>query len=137
MNTPLHSGFVNPALACALGFLACSGATGVGAVWLQHQISAAANENKALEQRIAAVRRESEQLSAEIAFESDTAALLQRNSQMKLGLVAPALGQQMTIAEDPILHLRAKQGRELSNRPDAPFTELRRLGSAAKLPAGS
>jgi hypothetical protein len=125
MNTSLRSGFVNPALACALGFLACSGATGVGAVWLQHQISVAANENKALEQRIAAVRRESEQVSAEIAFESDTAALLQRNSQMKLGMVAPALDQQMTIAEDPIRHLAAKQSREMFNNAGTPLTALR------------
>ena len=125
MNTPLRSGFVNPLLACTLGFLAVSGGTGVAAVWLQHDISVAANENKALEMRIAAVRRQSEQLSAEIAFESDTAALLQRNSQMKLGMVAPALDQQILIAEDPIRHFQAKQGREMLKNTDAPFTELR------------
>ncbi len=125
MNTPLRSGFVTPALIYSLSILALCGATGGSAVWLQHQISVAANDNKALEQRIAAVRRQSEQLSAEIAFEADTAALLQRNSQMKLGMVAPALDQQISIAEDPIQHFSRKQGREMFNNSGAPFTPLR------------
>jgi cell division protein FtsB len=125
MNTPIRSGFVNPLLACTLGLVAVGGGTGMAVVWQQHLISETANENKALEQRIAAVRRQSEQLTAEIAFESDSAALLQRNSQMKLGMVAPALDQQMLVTEDPIRHLAAKQGREMYSASKEPFNGLR------------
>jgi phosphotransferase system HPr-like phosphotransfer protein len=119
MNTPLRAGFVNPLLVCTLFGLGCSGSAGVATVWLQHQISITANENKGLEARIAAIRRESEQLTAEIAFESDSAALLQRNSQMKLGMVAPAYGQEIFIAVDPVNRYSRKQSHELFSQPAA------------------
>jgi len=119
MNTPVRAGFVNSMFVCTLFGLGCSGSVGVATVWLQHQISITANENKVLEARIAAVRRESEQLTAEIAFESDAAALLQRNSQMKLGLVAPTPSQLFT-AEDPLRHLSSKHSLELFTVPLPP-----------------
>jgi len=121
MNTPVRAGFVNSMFVCTLFGLGCSGSVGVATVWLQHQISVTANENKVLEARIAAVRRESEQLTAEIAFESDAAALLQRNSQMKLGLVQPTQSQQMFISEDPLRHLASKHSLELHPAPIRPL----------------
>lgn len=90
MNARPRSGFVNPLLLCTLVGLGATGGVGVGAVWLQHQISVTANENKAIETKITALERESEQLTMEIGEETDNSVLLSRNDQWHLGLAAPA-----------------------------------------------
>lgn len=131
MNPRPLSGFVNPLLLCTLVGLGASGGVGVGAVWLQHQISISANENKALETRITALERESEQLTTEIAEETDQAVLLQRSERWHLGLAAPAQDRVQIITGNAVQDFLRGQARPAERAAAAnPFFSLAPRGGS-------
>jgi hypothetical protein len=80
---------------------------------MRHQISVVANENKVLEASIADVERHIEETDAAIAGEQDPATLIQKNSEWRLGLVAPVETQVRRVTEDPVSRLVAIQNRNL------------------------
>jgi hypothetical protein len=111
--------FVNHLLVYALVSLGCAGSVGVGMVWMRHQISLVANDNKTLEGRLAATERRIEESTAAIAAEQNPAVLTQRNAAWRLGLVPPQQGQVLDVAEDPMVKLDQKHNRGIfSDRPE-------------------
>jgi hypothetical protein len=107
------SAFVNQFMVFAMVAICTSASIGLGAVWMRHQISVVANENKVLEASIADVERHIEETGAAIAGEQDPATLIQKNSEWRLGLVAPVETQVRRVTEDPVSRLVAIQNRNL------------------------
>lgn len=116
-TSSLRLGFANPLLLGAVLGLGLSGSVGVGAVWLRHQISVTANENKVLEAHIADLERQSEQLDTEIAEQEDAQVLLARQEQWKLGMVAPSAERVHHFTQDPLRHLSEKHGESIGVPP--------------------
>ena len=116
MRTGSHSGsraFVNHFMVYALVAICTSASIGLGTVWMRHQISVAANENKVLEAAVADLDRRIEETDAAIAAEQDPAVLNRRNTDWNLGLVAPVETQVRRISEDPVLRLASLHNRKL------------------------
>lgn len=105
--------FVNQFMVYALVAICGSATIGLGTVWMRHQISVAANENKVLEASIADVERRIEETNASIAAEQDPTVLSQKNSQWRLGLVPPGETQVRRVTEDPVARLAAIQNSRL------------------------
>lgn len=105
--------FVNQFMVYALVAICGSATIGLGTVWMRHQISVAANENKVLEASIADVERRIEETNASIAAEQDPTVLNQKNSQWRLGLVPPGETQVRRVTEDPVARLAAIQNSRL------------------------
>ncbi|MGH7995548.1 MAG: hypothetical protein ACREFX_04260 [Opitutaceae bacterium] len=122
MPSAFRSAFINPLMVYTLVGLGFSGSVGLGAVWTQHQISQEARRDHALEDRIDAAQRKSEELTMEIAREQDPDALLRRNAEWKLGLVPPAEDRVQTIARDPVQYLMERENSDLfeAGAPAAP-----------------
>lgn len=112
--------FVNQFMVYALVAICGSASIGLGTVWMRHQISVAANANKALEASIADLERQIEETDAAIAAEQDPAVLNRRNAEWRLGLVPPAETQVRRVSEDPVARLAAIQNRKLFG--DGPAT---------------
>jgi hypothetical protein len=111
-----HTGsraFVNHFMVYALVAICSSASIGLGTVWMRHQISVAANENKVLEAAVADLERRIEETDAAIAAEQDPAVLNRRNADWNLGLVAPGETQVRRISEDPVLRLATLHNRKL------------------------
>jgi hypothetical protein len=109
MKTLTNRAFVNPFVMGTLLVVCGSGAAGLGSVWMRHQISVTANENRVLENRIVEVGRLSQQMTAWVAEEQDITALLKKNNEWHLGLVPPQEGQVQIIAQDSVARLTAKR----------------------------
>ncbi|HEX2853177.1 MAG TPA: hypothetical protein VHO24_08065 [Opitutaceae bacterium] len=105
--------FINQLLVCLLVTFCFSGSIGLGTVWMRHQISLTANANKALEQRIAEVERHLAETATFIETEQSNDVLRARNTQLRLGLVAPCEAQFVRVTQDPDRHLAAKRNRGL------------------------
>jgi hypothetical protein len=105
--------FVNQFVAYALVAICGSASIGLGTVWMRHQISIAANANRVLEASIAGLERRIEETDAAIAAEQDPAELNRRNSEWRLGLVAPGETQVRRVSDDAVLRLAAKHNRTL------------------------
>jgi hypothetical protein len=122
MNTSKtsHGGFVNQFMVYALVTICTGASIGLGTVWMRHQISITANENKVLETAIADVERKISATNAAIAAEQDPAVLAQKNTQWSLGLAMPAEGQVRRIGEDPVARMSAMQNRKIFG--DGPAT---------------
>ena len=105
--------FVNQVLAVSLAAACGGGGIGLGTVWMRHQISVAANANKAIEMRIAEVERRIEETGADIAREQDPEALSRRNTAWNLGLVPPGDTQVHSVIEDPVVRLARMRNSEL------------------------
>ena len=105
--------FVSQFLVYALVAISASGTIGLGTVWMRHQISVAANANKALEASIADLERRIEETDAAIAVEQDPAVLLRRNTDWGLGLAPPAEPQVRRVSEDPVARLAGIRNRTL------------------------
>ena len=103
--------FVNQILAYSLFAICLSGSIGLGTVWMRHQISLAANANKALEAKIAEVERQVQEVSAANAAERDPVNLNRRNAEWRLGLVAPEEARMQRITENAVGRLRSRQNR--------------------------
>ena len=116
MNTTRKAGsqaFVNQFLVYALVAICGSATIGLGTVWMRHQISVAANENKVLEASISDIERRIEETDAAIAAEQDPAVLNQRNVAWHIGLVPPGETQVHRVPDDPVLRLASIHNRKL------------------------
>jgi len=111
---------VNAFMVYALVAICTSASIGLGTVWMRHQISVVANENKVLESSVADLERRIEETDAAIAAEQDPSVLTRRNTEWNLGLVAPAETQVRRVAEDPVLRLASLHNRQLFG--DGPAT---------------
>jgi hypothetical protein len=105
--------FVNQFMVYALVAICGCASIGLGTVWMRHQISIVANENKVLEASIADVERRVEETDAAIAAEQDPSVLSRRNTEWRLGLVPPGETQVRRVTEDPVARLVAIQNRKL------------------------
>jgi hypothetical protein len=116
MRTERQTGsraFVNQFMVYALVAICGSASIGLGTVWMRHQISLVANENKVLEASIADVERRIEETGAAIAAEQDPSVLNRKNVEWGLGLVPPGETQVRRVTEDPVARLAAIQNRRL------------------------
>jgi hypothetical protein len=105
--------FVNQFLVYALVAICGSASIGLGTVWMRHQISLAANENKVLEASISDLERRIEETDAAISAEQDPAVLNQRNVEWHMGLVPPGETQVHRVPEDPVMRLASLHNRKL------------------------
>jgi hypothetical protein len=105
--------FVNQFMVYALVAICGSASIGLGTVWMRHQISVAANENKALVASIADLDRRIEETDAAISAEEDPAVLIQRNDEWHLGLAPPAETHVTRVTDDPVARLAGIQNRKL------------------------
>ncbi len=127
MKNTSHA-FINQVLVCLLVTFCASGSIGLGTVWMRHQISLVANENKALEQRIAEMERQEAENKTTLETEQSNDLLRKLNTQWNLGLVAPQESTLMRVAGDPMRNLAAKNNRDLFNRDGAPVAFRVSLG---------
>lgn len=111
---------MNQFMVYALVAICGSASIGLGTVWMRHQISVVANENKVIETSIADVERRIEEADAAIAAEQDPAVLARRNTEWHLGLVAPGETQVRRVSEDPVMRLASLRNRKLFG--EAPAT---------------
>jgi hypothetical protein len=120
--------FVNQFMVIALVAICGSSTIGLGTVWMRHQISVAANANKALEASIADLERQIEEADAAISAEQDPAVLTRRNAEWQLGLVPPAETQLRRVTEDSVMRLASLHNRKLFG--DGPATVSLRVALA-------
>lgn len=123
MRTDRHtsaSAFVNQFMVYALVAICSSASIGLGTVWIRHQISITANENKTLESSIADLERRIEETNAAIAAEQDPSVLARRNTEWKLGLVPPGETQVRRVTVDPVARMATLQNHKLFG--DGPAT---------------
>jgi hypothetical protein len=120
--------FVNQFMVYALVAICGSATIGLGTVWMRHQISVAANENKVLESSIADLDRRIEETDASIAAEQDPAVLNRRNAAWHLGLVAPGETQVRRVPDDPVMRLASLHNRKIFG--DGPATVSLRVALA-------
>lgn len=113
-------GFVNQLLAYTLVMIGFSGSIGLGTVWMRHQISITADNNRVLDARIAEIERHLAEVTTAAETERDTSVLLRRNTEWQLGLVPPQQTQIVHVGDDPVMRLAAKRNRELFG--DGPVT---------------
>ncbi len=128
MNQSTPNAVVNQLLVYTMVMLVFTGSIGFGTVWLRHEISLAANRNKAFQARALDIQRRLDQLTAEIAAEQNPDALIRKDSEMRLGLVPPRPEQSEHVTGDVELRLAAKNSRELS-LPEVRTVVYRRGGA--------
>ena len=107
------SAFVNQFMVVALVAICGCSTIGLGTVWMRHQISVAANANKALEASIADAERQIEETDAAVAAEQDPAVLYRRNADWHLGLVPPDETQLRRVPDDTVTRLASLRNRKL------------------------
>jgi len=100
---------VNRLLLATILLLAFAGSIGLGTVWLRHEISAVAEANKQMQQRIVEVQRRTAATNAEIAAALNPEVLLTQNSALRLGLGMPRDYQIVSVAEPVEVRLAAKR----------------------------
>ena len=113
MKVSASPGFINQLLVYTLVMICFSGSIGLGTVWMRHQISRTANATKQLDARISAVERHLTEATAASEMERDVNVLLRRNTEWKLGLVAPTQAQIVHVTEDPVMRLAAKRNSDI------------------------
>jgi hypothetical protein len=120
--------FVNQFMVFALVAICGCSSIGLATVWMRHQISVAANTNKALEASIADLERRIEEADAAISAEQDPAVLTRLNTEWQLGLVPPAETQLRRVTVDTVMQLASKHNRRLFG--DGPATVSLRVALA-------
>jgi hypothetical protein len=88
--------FVNPFLICLLVTIAFGGSVGVGLVWVRHQISVTANENRRLLTQIDEIDRKILETQSLVESAESPALMRKLNDEMHLGLV---------LMSDPRVHV--------------------------------
>lgn len=81
------SAFVNQLVMCLLVTFAVGGSTGLGTVWMRHQISTTANANRALAAELSRVERLIDEKKTIVETEQAPDKLRGLNASMQLGLV--------------------------------------------------
>lgn len=119
-KTDTHA-FVNQLLVCVLVTISCGGSLGLGTVWLRHQISLVANENRRLTLRIAEVQRTLDETRSLVSVEESDAKLAQRNADWKLRLDAPTEPHLIRVNEDPVRRLAQRANSELFANPSREY----------------
>lgn len=104
---------VNGLFLGTLVLLAYLGAIGFGMVWFRHQISVAANANRGLEQQIVEVRRDVNEVGAEIAYALNPQQLIRKNAEFGLNLMRPRESQVRRVTEDVERRLASKRFQQL------------------------
>ena len=79
--------FVNQLLVCLLVTIGFGGSIGLGTVWMRHQNSVTANENRKLAAKIDDVERRIEEMTTVLETEKRPELLRQLNQEFRLGLV--------------------------------------------------
>jgi hypothetical protein len=79
--------FVNQLVVCLLVTMTFGGTVGLGTVWMRHQISLTAKNNRALLAEISEINRRSDDIEALIRSEERPELLRQLNDKFRLGLV--------------------------------------------------
>ncbi len=100
--------FVSQFVIFTLVTICFGGSVGLGTVWMRHQISLTANANKALESRLAELKRHLAETATAIETQQSPAVLMQRNASMNLGLVSPTV---IGVPENPTQRLAGKTSR--------------------------
>ncbi len=113
MKPSTHHAFANQLLLCLLITLGVSGSIGVGAVWLRHQISATANDNRRREARIAELERRIAEATTMIESEESSESLRRLNIEMGLGLAPASDAQVVRVTGDDLSRRAAERNREL------------------------
>ena len=88
--------FVNQVFVCVLVSIGFGGSIGLGTVWLRHQISITANENRILAGRLAEIERRIAETKTLVESEQSPDALRRLNANLHLGLVPVSDGQPTT-----------------------------------------
>jgi hypothetical protein len=100
---------LNGLFVVTLVMLAYLGAIGFGMVWLRHQISVTANSNRNLEQQVAELQRDVNEVSAEIAYALNPEQLIRKNAVFGLNLVRPHEQQVFRVTADVERRLATKR----------------------------
>lgn len=79
--------FVNQVVVSLVLAIGVGGGVGLGTVWMRHQISTTANQNRLLLAKIAETNRLIDEKKAEIASQQRPDLLRNRNQEFRLGLV--------------------------------------------------
>jgi len=117
--------FVNPFLACLLVTIGFGGSVGLGLVWMRHQISVAANENRRLLAQLDEINRRIDEAQTLVESAESPNLLRQLNADMHLGLVlmSDPRVQVAHITESPVDRLIARANREVfTDRAPAAIT---------------
>lgn len=112
-------GFVNQLLVAVLLTIGFGGSVGVGTVWLRHQISVVADDNRDLEQRRHDIERRIDDVTAQVESALSPDALRAQNQLMQLGLVEVTQSQIDPVPVDPIARLVARANRRVFMREGA------------------
>lgn len=113
MRPPPANALVNKLVALTLCLLIFAGTLGLGAVYVRQEIFATANRSRAVEQQIADVERQLDEVNAQVAAALNPATLLRQNDTMGLGLTAPRTVQVVRVEESPELRLAGKRTRDV------------------------
>ena len=125
MKTSDTHAFANQLLICLLVTLSVSGSIGVGAVWLRHQISVTANNNRRLEALIATAQRHIDETSTAIEGEESSEALRRRNTEFHLGLVPASDAQVVRVTSEDMSRRAALRNRDFYTDGIVPAVSFR------------
>ena len=109
MKFPGTQAFVNQLVVYTLVTLAGGGSVGLGAVWMQQQITMTAAANKALERDCANLLRRLDDLNLQVEKEIAPSVLEQRNLELNLGLEQTPQEKVTRVTGDARLMLAAKR----------------------------
>ena len=129
MKFPGAQAFVNHLVVYVLVTLAGGGSVGLGAVWMQQQITATAAANKALERDVANLRRQLDLLNVQVEQEIAPSVLERRNLEWRLGLEQAPRDKVTHLGGDARLQLAAKDRK--STRLNSSHIPLSRMPSSA------
>ncbi len=104
---------LNRLLVITILFLVFAGSIGFATVWLRHQISVAANNNKMIELRLTDLQRRVSEVNAQVAVAVSMENLLSKNDDLNLGLMRPLEDQVVRIHEDVEMRLAKKSNQRL------------------------
>jgi hypothetical protein len=111
-NSGTHA-FANQILICLLVTFGFGGTIGLATVWLRHQNALLARSNRALEAKIAEVRRSVTEWSATVESEKSSDVMRRRNAEFQLGFTPANDKQIVHLPEDPIQRLASRHRGEL------------------------
>ncbi len=104
------SAFVNQLVVCLLVTFTVVGATGLGTVWMRHQISTTANANRLLAAELVRIERLIDEKRTIIEMEQAPDKLRALNTAMGLGLVPWSQVHVEHVTENPTDRLARRSG---------------------------
>lgn len=125
MKTSDTRAFVNQFVVGLLVTIGFGGTVGLGTVWMRHQVSVVADNNRVIEQQIDAVSRQIADTSARIESAMNTDTLLAENDSMHLGLVPMTQPQVNPVTQDTIALLVAESNRRVFESERGPASALK------------